>query len=101
MVGRVAVVNSVWDEAEPPLMRFLLKVLLQISLVAATPFFALTLLFFYLQKPLLWMAIPASIGLLIVVAGLVLWLVVRAKLRGLRERLAWAERAEDAILTGP
>lgn len=101
MAGRVAVVRNLWDEAEPRLMGFLLKVLLKISLVAATPFFALTLLFLYLQKPLLWMIIPASIGVLVMLAGVALWLVVRAKLRGLRERLSWAERAEDAILAGP
>lgn len=56
------------------------KLILNVALFAASPFFMLTFLFFLLQKPVLWMAVTASIGALVLALGYAAWLVVRARL---------------------
>lgn len=56
------------------------KLIMTLSLFAASPFFMLTFLFFLLQKPALWMGVTASIGALVLALGWVAWLVVRARL---------------------
>ena len=90
----------VWDEAEPPILRFLLKVVLTAGAFVASPFLALAFLFFLLDKPPLWILIPLSIGALVLVVALVAWLVARAKLRELRGHLDRAVRVEEH-LRGP
>ncbi|HWH08182.1 MAG TPA: hypothetical protein VNX21_03215 [Candidatus Thermoplasmatota archaeon] len=56
------------------------KLILTIALFAASPFWMLTFLFFLLQKPLAWMAVTASVAVLVLALGYVAWLVVRARL---------------------
>jgi hypothetical protein len=79
-------------------LKLLLKVALTGGMVAATPFLALAFLFLLLQKPLLWVAIPAGVGALLFLLGLVAYLILRAKLRRLRARVQAARDLEDLFV---
>lgn len=92
--------SEAWDEAEPHVFRLMLRAALYVSLWGASPFFAFAFGFWLFDKPLLWIAIPAALGVLVLLLGLVLFLVVRAKLRRLRQHLATAETVERITL-GP
>jgi Flp pilus assembly protein TadB len=86
-VNVAADAGDAWDQAEPPLLRMLLKVLLYVAVVAASPFLMLSFLFFLLAKPLLWIVLPLTIAASILACGFVVWLVVRVRLRAYRETL--------------
>ena len=60
--------------------RFLLKPILHLIAIVASPFFMLAFLFFLLDKHPLWSLIPLAVGVLLLCAGLVAWLVLRARL---------------------
>ena len=92
--------EAFWDETEPHVTRFLLKVILYVALLAATPLVGLAILFALLQKPLWWAAIPLGVAILLVAAGLLLWLFVRARLKQARGHLGTAAAAEE-LLRGP
>lgn len=76
------------DKEAEALFRFLLKVILNVALIASSPFLMLAFLFFLLEKPLLWSLIPLGVAGLLIVAALIVWLVVRSKLRALQRELA-------------
>lgn len=65
------------------LSRFLLKPVLHVTAIVASPFFMLAFLFFLLEKPALWSLVSLAVGTLLVVAGLLVWALVRARLVGL------------------
>lgn len=90
-------VGTAWDELEPRVLRVLLKVALAVALVAAAPFYALSVLFFLLDKPLWWLAIPAAVGTSILLLGVLVWVVVRSKLRAWRRHIARAHEVEQAV----
>lgn len=92
--------SAAWDEAEPHVFRFLLKVALTVSVWVASPFFALAFGFFLFGKPLLWTGVAAGLGLAVLLAGLLVYLVVRHKLRRLRRRLDEVDRFER-VFVGP
>ena len=77
------------------------KLILNVALFAASPFFMLTFLFFLLQKPLVWMAVAASIGALVLALGYVAWLVVRARLAPVVEAAEAMHEAETFFETRP
>lgn len=87
--------GAMWDAAEPHVHRFLLKVILTIGALAAAPFLALAIVLVLLGKPWLWAAIAAACGGLLLLAALVLFLVVRSRLRDARGHLELASKAED------
>lgn len=60
--------------------RLLLKPILHLVAIVASPFFMLAFLFLLLEKPPLWSLIPLAIGVLLVLVGLLVWVVVRARL---------------------
>lgn len=76
-----------WDQAEVPLLRMLLKVCFTASMFAAAPFFAAAFLFVLLAKPLVWIAVPAVLGAVLVGGGLGVFLYARSRLRRLRRHL--------------
>jgi hypothetical protein len=96
--GPASVALDAWDHAEPHVLKLLLKVSLTGGIMAATPFLALAFLFLLLEKPLLWIAIPASVGASLFLLGLVAYLVLRAKLRRLRARVQAARDLEDMFV---
>lgn len=61
--------------------RFARKVILNVALVVASPFLMLAFLFFLLERPAVWSLVPLAIALLLYAAALVVWLVVRERLR--------------------
>lgn len=83
-----------WSGAEPRLLRFALRLLLVVGFVVSSPFFALALLFLLLGKPVLWWAVPAAAGGLLLAGALVAFLVVRWKAKEVGERIRQAEAAE-------
>lgn len=85
-----------WDDAEPHVLRFLLKVALKGALYAATPFFAVALLFLLLAKPASWILAVAGIGCLVLALGFVAFLVLRRRLRRLRAKVEAAREVEAA-----
>lgn len=95
--GLAAAALEAWDRAEPHVLRLLLKVVLNVTVVVAAPFLALALLFLYLQKPLLWPLVPGALGGLVLVSGLVAYLVLRAKLRQLRAKVEAARDLEGWV----
>ena len=98
-LGPAAVALDAWDHAEPHVLRLLLKVALTGGMVAATPFLALAFLFVLLAKPMLWIAIPASIGAALFLLGVVADLVLRHKLRRLRAKVEAARDVESWVRT--
>lgn len=96
--GPAALALKAWDQAEPHVLRFVLKAVLTVSVTIATPFLALAILFLLLAKPLLWVAIPASIGALLLALGLVAFLVLRHKLRRLRAKVEAVREFETLAL---
>ncbi len=77
------------------------KLIRTLALFAASPFFMLTFLFFLLQKPLLWMAVTAGIGALVLALGYVAWLVVRARLAPVLRAAEAMHQAETFFETRP
>lgn len=73
-----------FEQEERDVLRFLRKVLLNVAAWVASPFLMLAFLFFLLEKPLLWSLICLAVASLLLVAALVVWLVVRARLRDAR-----------------
>lgn len=92
--GAAALALDAWDHAEPHVLRFLLKVALTGGMIAATPFLALAFLFLLLAKPVLWVAIPATLGAVLLLLGLGAYLVLRHKLRRLRAKVEAARDVE-------
>ena len=74
---------------ERDLLRFLRKVLLNVALIVASPFFMLAFLFFLLEKPALWSLVCLAIGAFFVAAGLVVFWVVRARLVKAARAVEW------------
>lgn len=95
--GLASAALEAWDRAEPHVLRLFLKVVLKASVVIATPFLALALLFLYLGKPWLWLLVPGALGGLVLVLGLVAFLVLRAKLRRLRAKVEAARDLEGWV----
>lgn len=91
-----AIALDAWDDAEPHVLRFLLKVALKGALYLATPFFALAFLFFLLAKPLTWILVAAGVGCCVLALGFVGFLVLKARLRRLRAKVAAAREVEAA-----
>lgn len=77
------------EKEERDVIRFLRRVLLNVALWVASPFLALAFLFLLLQKPALWILVPLAVALLLLAAALVLFLVVRARLRATRRSVEW------------
>ena len=101
-MGAVNTIGVAWDELEPPVLRFVLRVVLAVGAVGASPFLALAFLFFLLDKPFLWwIAIPLGVAVVIIMLALGAWLFVRAKLRELRHHVGRVARVEDALRGGP
>ena len=92
--GAASLALDAWDHAEPHVLKLLLKVALTGGIVAATPFLALAFLFVLLQKPMLWIAIPAGVGAFLFLLGLLAYLVLRHKLRRLRAKVEAARDVE-------
>lgn len=92
--GPARLALDAWDAAEPHVLKFLLKVVLKVSIVLATPFLALSFLFLLLEKPLVWPLVPAILGALVLLSGLAGFLVLRAKLRRLRAKVEAARDVE-------
>lgn len=91
-------VQTGWDELEPQVLAFLLRVVLMVGAVVASPFLALALLFFLLDRPFWWwIAVPLIAALLPILAAIVGWFFVRAKLRGARAKIESVARVEDAL----
>lgn len=88
-----------YEREERDIVLFLRRVLLKVALIAASPFFMLAFLFLLLEKPALWSLVPLAVGLLLVTVGLVVWLVVRSRVRRLRRELEWV--ADNDILRPP
>lgn len=80
------------------LSRFLLKPILHVTMVVASPFFALGFLFFLLGKPALWSLVPLAVGALLLVTGSLVWAVVRWRLVGLAKDL---DALVDKDILGP
>lgn len=78
---------SPWQQMESPLLRLMLRVLLTVGLVFASPFLLLALVLYALDAADVWVTIFLSIGLVLLLLSLVGWLVVRAKVRAVRERV--------------
>lgn len=78
--------NVLQSEARE-LSRFLLRPILQVTAIVASPFLALSFLFALLQKPALWSLVPLAIGVALLVAGLLVWALVRARLVGLAKKV--------------
>ena len=97
--GAAALALDAWDHAEPHVLRILLKVALTGGIVAATPFLALALLFVLLAKPILWVAIPATAGGILFLLGVVVYLVLRHKLRRLRAKVEAVRDVEGVLHT--
>lgn len=88
-----------WDDAQPHLFRAMLRVFLFASLVAASPFFALALLFWLLGKPFLWwIVVPLALGALLVALGLAAFAAIRSRVRGLRRTLDRAAEYEASFV---
>lgn len=80
------------------LSRFLLKPILQVTMVLASPFFALAFLFLLLRKPALWSLVPLTVGAFLLVGGLLVWAIVRWRLVGLAKDL---DALADNDILGP
>ncbi|HVM44970.1 MAG TPA: hypothetical protein VM582_03455 [Candidatus Thermoplasmatota archaeon] len=87
-----------FHQEERDISTFLRKVILKVALIVASPFFMLAFLFLLLQKPPLWSLVPLAAGLLLVAAGLAVWLVARMRLRAVRREL---ERLGDNDILRP
>lgn len=79
------------EDTEPHVLRGLRKVILGAAAVLASPFLMLTFLFFLLEKPWTWMAVTGSIAGCIFAAALVGYLMLRARIRGVRRSISMAE----------
>lgn len=100
-MGAADAVGVAWDELEPPVLRFVLRVVLAVGAVVAAPFLALAFLFFLLEKPFLWwIAVPLAVAALVLLLAVGAWLFVRSKLRDLRGHVGRAARVEDALRGG-
>lgn len=83
-------------KAETDLLRFLRKILTSVVLLVASPFLMLAFLFFLLEKPWLWSLIALAIALLLYAAAFVVYVVVRARLRAVRQAADWAPGVADS-----
>lgn len=81
------------------LSRFLLKPILHVTALVASPFLAAAFLFVLLQKPALWSLIPLAIGIVLLIAGVLVWAIVRARLVGLAKEVD--KLADSDILRPP
>lgn len=98
-MSSVRAFQMAWDDAEPAVFRVMLRVIMVASLFAASPFFALALLFWLLEKPLLWwIAIPLIVGGVVLALGLGVFLTIRARVRGLRRVLDRAAEYEATFI---
>lgn len=102
-MGSVRAFQMAWDDAEPAVFRVMLRVIMMASLVAASPFLALALLFWLLGKPLLWwIAIPLAAAGVVLAIGFGVFLAIRSRVRGLRRVLDRAAQYEaDLIIDQP
>lgn len=73
-------------EAEE-LSRFLLKPVLHVTGIVASPFLMLAFLFLLLEKPPLWVLLPLTVALLLAGAGALVWILLRARLLRLSREL--------------
>lgn len=90
-----------WDQLEPSVLRFLLRVLLGVAAIISAPFLALAFLFFLLDKPLLWVWIPLGIAAAVGLVALLAWLFARSRLRFARGHLDRAAAFEEALRGNP
>lgn len=72
------------ESEERDIFRFLRKVVLNIALWVASPFLMLAFLFLLFRKPALWILVPLAVAALVLTGALILFLVVRARLRDAR-----------------
>lgn len=80
------------------MLGLVLKVVLGVAAVLASPFLAAAFLFWLLDKPFLWwIAIPLMAAALPLLVAIGAWLFVRSKLKAMRAHLDRAARIERSV----
>ena len=88
-----------WEDAQPAVFRVMFRVFLTASLFSASPFFALAVLFWLLDKPFWWwIAIPFGLGLMVVAGGMLAFMALRRRLRSMKRHLDRAAEYESTIV---
>lgn len=88
-------------QTEQDLLKFLRRILTSVTLLVASPFLMLAFLFFLLEKPALWSLISLGVAVLLYTAAAVVYVVVRARLRALRQTAEWVGRVADSDILRP
>lgn len=65
--------HALYRTLEPGIVQVLFRVVMWVAMVLATPFFAAAITFALFERSFWWIAIPAAMGGLLLIAGLGVW----------------------------